>query len=207
MNFFVQFSGDYGLAIILLTVSVRILMLPLTIKQTKSMQAMKKLQPKLKQLQEKYKNDRQKLNEEIMKFYSEHKVNPLSGCLPMLLQLPILFALFRVLHEAGKGPGHSFLFIISDISLSASKAQAGLGAAAMIPYFLLAGLMVVTTYIQSKMMSSGDAQQDRAMLFISAFMAYLGWTLPAGVLLYLLVSNVWTIAQQHFTARGAETAS
>ncbi len=199
-------SGDYGLAIILLTIAVRVLMLPLTIKQTKSMQEMKKIQPKLKKLQEKYKDDKQKQQEEIMKFYSEHKVNPLAGCLPLLLQLPIMFALFRVLLAQGKHGGQSFLFFISDLSLSAGKARLTLSATELAPYFVLVAVLVVTTYVPSKMMSS-DPQQDRMMLFMSAFMAYLGWTLPAGVLLYLVVSNIWTIGQQYITLRGSEATA
>ena len=181
-------------------------MLPLTIKQTKSMQEMKKLQPKLKALQEKYKNDKEKLQQEIMKFYTEHKVNPLAGCLPLLLQLPIMFALFQVLLALGKTGGRSFLFIINDLSLSAGRASAVLAPAALAPYLILVAAMVATTYIPSKMMSA-DPQQDRIMIFMSAFMAYLGWTLPAGVLLYLTVTNIWTIGQQYVTMRGAEAAS
>ncbi|MBV9412925.1 MAG: YidC/Oxa1 family membrane protein insertase [Acidimicrobiia bacterium] len=90
---------SYGIAIILLTVAVRLVLYPLTVKQTKSMQAMQRLQPEIKRLQTKYKNDRQKLNEEMMKFYKENKVNPLSGCLPLLLQLPLFIVLYRLIHD------------------------------------------------------------------------------------------------------------
>ena len=90
---------SYGIAIILLTVVVRLVLYPLTVKQTKSMQAMQRLQPEIKRLQAKYKNDRQKLNEEMMKFYKENKVNPLSGCLPLILQLPLFIVLYRLIHD------------------------------------------------------------------------------------------------------------
>jgi YidC/Oxa1 family membrane protein insertase len=100
LAFFYDLVGSYGLAIILVVVAVRILMLPLTIKSTRSMQAMSKLQPELKALQKKHKGDRQKLQEETMKLYKEHQVNPLGGCLPLLLQMPVLFALFSVLRSA-----------------------------------------------------------------------------------------------------------
>lgn len=206
LRFFYDWTGDYGLAIILLTVTVRVFMLPLTIKQTKSMQEMKKLQPKLKILQDKYKDDKQKLQEEIMKFYSEHKVNPLAGCLPLLLQLPIMFSLFGVLRLKNVKLGHSFLFIIKDLSLPAAKARFALAPLALTPYLVLIVVLVVSTYIPSKMMSA-DPQQDRMMLFMSAFMAYLGWTLPAGVLLYLVVSNLWTMGQQYITLRGTEATT
>lgn len=200
LKFFHQLTGDYGLAIILLTVAIRVLILPLTIQQTRSMQQMKKLQPKLKALQEKYKNDKQKLQEEIIKFYSEHKVNPLGGCLPLLLQLPILIGLFRVLTSQARA-GQTFLFFLPDLSVSLSKLtlvkftlyQAG-------AYYLLIALLLVTTYIPSKMMST-DPQQDKMMLFMSLFMLFIGWGLPAGVILYLVVSNLWTIGQQYIAQR------
>ena len=115
-----------------------------------------------------------------------------------------MFALYRVMLEEGKHGGQSFLFFISDLSLSTGQARLSLAAPALAPYFVLVAVLVISTYIPSKMMSS-DPQQDRMMLFMSAFMAYLGWTLPAGVLLYLVVSNLWTIGQQYITLRGAET--
>jgi YidC/Oxa1 family membrane protein insertase len=90
---------SYGIAIILLTVAVRLVLYPLTVKQTKSMQAMQRLQPEIKRLQAKYKNDRNKLNEEMMAFYKENKVNPLSGCLPLILQLPLFIVLYRLIHD------------------------------------------------------------------------------------------------------------
>jgi YidC/Oxa1 family membrane protein insertase len=97
LSFFYEVIPSYGVAIILLTVLVRLLLLPLTIRQTRSMQAMQSLQPKVKELQRKYKGNRQKLQEETMKLYKEHQVNPLGGCLPLVLQLPVFFALFAVL--------------------------------------------------------------------------------------------------------------
>ena len=97
LNWFYSWTGDYGVAIILLTVAMRILLIPLTIKQTKSMYEMQEIQPKLKALQEKHKKDKEKLQEETLKFYKENKVNPFGGCLPLLIQMPVFIALFRVL--------------------------------------------------------------------------------------------------------------
>jgi len=206
LQFFARLTGDYGLAIILLTVAVRIILLPLTVKQTKSMQEMKRIQPKLKEMQAKHKDNKEKLQEEMMKFYKEHKINPLAGCLPLLLQLPIMFALFRVLLDLGKDKvTHNFLFFMDDISIAAG-ASLKEGAIVAAPYMFLVALMIGTTYLQSKMMSA-DAQQDRMMIFMSIFMAYIGWTLPAGVLLYLVISNIWTIAQQYVSMRGAPLAA
>ncbi|MGH3923352.1 MAG: YidC/Oxa1 family membrane protein insertase [Pseudonocardiaceae bacterium] len=98
LSFFYEVIPSYGVAIILLTILVRIVLIPLTIKQTRSMQEMQRIQPKVKELQRKYKGNRQKMNEELMKLYKEHQVNPLGGCLPLLLQLPVFFALFSVLN-------------------------------------------------------------------------------------------------------------
>ncbi|MDP2233014.1 MAG: YidC/Oxa1 family membrane protein insertase, partial [Actinomycetota bacterium] len=97
-------TGDWGWAIILLTIGLRLAMVPLTVKQTKSMYEMQRIQPKIKQLQAKYKNDKEKLQEETLKFYSENKVNPFGGCLPILLQMPIFLALFQVLGDTSKTP-------------------------------------------------------------------------------------------------------
>src|SRR6266700_1088224 len=102
LSVFYDLIPSYGLAIILLTVAVRLVLLPLTIKQTRSMQEMQRLQPEVKRIQAKYKGDRQKMNEEMMNLYKEHKVNPLGGCLPLLLQLPIFWALYRVFAGCGK---------------------------------------------------------------------------------------------------------
>lgn len=113
LSFFYDLIPSYGFAIILLTIAVRVVLLPLTIKQTRSMQAMQKIQPMVKALQQKYKGNRQKINEELMKLYKEHRVNPLGGCLPLILQLPVFFALFRVLTApaalVGSLPGTRYL--------------------------------------------------------------------------------------------------
>lgn len=204
LKFFFRYTNDYGVAIILLTITVRIFILPLTIKQIKSMQEMKKLHPKLKELQEKYKDNKQKLQEEMMKFYAEHKVNPFSGCLPLLLQLPILFALFQMLIQNKSLKNEPFLFFIRDLTLSAASPRlVELGFVALLPYYLLIILMVLTTYIPQKMMST-DPGQDRIMLFMTLFMAYIAWQLPAGVLLYWVTTNVWTIVQQYFSIKTSE---
>ncbi|HEX2030678.1 MAG TPA: YidC/Oxa1 family membrane protein insertase [Actinomycetota bacterium] len=148
LSFFYDIIPSYVVAIMLLTVAVRVLLIPLTIKQTRSMQAMQKIQPKIKELQRKYKGNRQKLNEELMKLYKEHQVNPLGGCLPLLLQLPVFFALYQVLtaaaQRAGALPGTRYLpegsTLAGDIAgreagflginLACSPAQVGRGAAA-----------------------------------------------------------------------------
>lgn len=204
LGFFHGGVRDYGVAIILLTVTVRIVMLPLTIKQTRSMQEMQRVQPMLKKLQEKYKNDKQKMQEEMMKFYKEHQVNPLGGCLPMLLQFPIMIALFRMLLENPQLKNANFLFFIGNLSKSAGDFGAAQWVAS-VSYYILVILMIVTTYIPQKMMTS-DPQQEKMMIFMSIFMAWIAWKLPAGVILYWVTTNVWTIGQQYIMIKAQPKA-
>ena len=196
LSFFYSVIPSYGVAIILLTITVRILLLPLTIKQTRSMQQMQVIQPRVKELQRKYKGNRQKLNEELMKLYKEHQVNPLGGCLPLLLQLPVFFALYRVLTGGGGTQylpdgslkasimegGERFLGMnlacspgvsgggLVQVAGQAAEIQCGVGTGTRIPYFIMVALMVGTTFYQQKQMqkaSSGpQAQQMRIMTTI-----------------------------------------
>lgn len=205
LNFFNRYVHSYGWSIILLTTVIRIFLLPLTIKQARSMREMQKLQPKVKALQEKYKGDREKLGKEMMKLYQEHRVNPLSGCLPLILQLPVFFALFTLLRTYKPLEGASF-YVLSDLSKAASSF--GLpwvtGKLALAyPYYLLVILIVGTTYISQKQVTS-DPQQARLMTLMPLLMGAITWALPAGVLLYWLVFNLWMIIQQYVYDRVAE---
>src|SRR4030081_3155395 len=237
LSFFYDLIPSYGLAIILLTVAVRLVMLPLTIKQTRSMQEMQKLQPEVKRLQAKYKGgDRQKMNEEMMKLYKEHKVNPLGGCLPLLLQLPIFLALYRVFAGCGVhlpknvkacptvAVGTKYLPAGSALTKAINSGKAGflgmsLGLAPMaalkaagsfpgsivhvLPYFLLILLMVFTTWYQQKQIqavSTGQQAQQMQMMgkIMPLLLGVFSLNLPAGVSIYWVASNIWTIAQQRF---------
>ncbi len=202
LTFLNAYVHSYGIAIILLTVAVRIFILPLTIKQTKSMYEMQKLQPKLKELQEKYKDNKEKLQQEMMKFYSENKVNPFGGCLPLVLQLPIFFALFRMLMNNKQLLNATSLGL--QLGLKPSLAFAH-GIIPFIPYFILIILMAVTTYLPQKMMAT-DAQQQKMGLYMVPLMVFFAWSLPAGVLIYWVTTNIWTIAQQYVTLRIAKTS-
>jgi YidC/Oxa1 family membrane protein insertase len=213
---------NYGFAIIGLTVLVRLALFPLTAKQARSMQKMQLIQPELKKLQAQYKNDRQKLNEEIMKFYKENQVNPMAGCLPLVLQMPIFFALYRVLIQPTKhlptdsklfhafcptvescakgGPGPKGLkFLGMDLGQRASEISGGFTSA--LPYFLLIALVVVTGYLQFKQTQSrqtAQANPQMAMMgkIFPIMFAFISYSLPSGVVLYCLVSNAWQIGQQ-----------
>jgi len=200
--FFNGYINNWGWSIILLTVVIKIVLLPLTIKQTKSMESMKKWQPEIKKLQEKYKNDKEKLGQATMKFYSENKINPFGGCLPLLLQLPVFFALFRLL---GSGVGAnkemfeklattSFLGISSLTAVPWKSMKSGND---LIPFGILIILMVISQYFMQKMMST-DPQQEKMLLPMTAFMVVIGLTLPAGVLLYWVTFNALTVVQQYF---------
>jgi len=155
------------------------------------MQEMHKLHPKLKKLQEKYKNDKERLQKEMMKFYAEHKVNPLAGCLPLLLQIPVFIALFRMLIANEELKKASFLWL-----KSLDKPD---------PYLILVTLMVVTTYLSQKMVSV-DTQQERMMLPMTLLMAFIALKLPSGVLIYWVTTNILTMVQQYVTFRVAESA-
>lgn len=182
LAFFYDLIPNYGVAIILLTVAVKIVTLPLTIKSTKSMQAMQKMQPEIKRIQAKYKGDRQKVQEETMKLYSEHGVNPAGGCLPLLLQMPVFFALFQVFQRCGVAlrgepcppnqigvatlPAGSALrvaivgghagFLGMQLGLSPLAAYRVDGVLAAVPYFLLILFMAATSWYQQKQMSASQ---------------------------------------------------
>lgn len=189
LSFFYDVIPSYVVAIMILTVAVRLLLLPLTIKQTRSMQAMQKIQPKVKELQRKYKGNRQKMNEELMKLYKEHQVNPLGGCLPLLLQLPVFFALYRVLtaaaDRAGALPGTRYLpegsALAADIggqkagflgiNLACSPAQVGRGPATFGAAEVNCGdtfLIALPVYLLVALMVFTTYYQQRQMQRISS---------------------------------------
>lgn len=192
LNTFYAFTHSYGLSIILLTVAVRIFLLPLTIKQTKAQLDLQKIQPKIKEIQKKYEKNKQKLQEELMKVYSENKVNPFGGCLPLLIQLPIFWALFKMLITNENLSREGFIIIPS---LGQTPSAAGISFAAW-PYLILLILLVITTYIPGKMIST-DKQQELTMTILSLLMVLIAWALPAGVLIYWITTNLLTILQQY----------
>jgi len=213
---------SYGLAIVFLTVAVRLMLFPLTAKQVKSQQAMQRVQPEMKRLQAKYKGDRVKLNEEMMKLYKEHKVNPLAGCLPLLLQMPLFIVLYRLILSlsAKAGPKHiprdSALYVSlkhsggkmlsfgMDLSQKASKVQ-GFGKA--IPFYVLIALVVASGYYQQRQVmartpkDSVNPQMQMMGKVFPAFFGVISLSIPAGVVVYFLVSNLWQVGQQALAFR------
>lgn len=189
LRFLHDYTHNYGVSIILLTVGIKLLFVPLQYKSYKSMKDMQVVQPKVAALQAKHKDDRERLNRELIKLYRDHKVNPVGGCLPMLLQMPVFVALFNILYMTIDLRQAPFLLWITDLS-------------AQDPYYVLPVIMGVSMVVQQKIMpTTMDPMQARIMLLLPAFMTLLFLTFPAGLVLYWLTNNVLTIAQQVVTDR------
>lgn len=204
LRIFYKFTGSWGLSIICLTIFIKLILYPLTLKQNKSMQEMQKIQPLMNKIREKYKNDTQRMNTEIMNLYREHNVNPLGGCFPVLIQLPILFALFSTLRISIELKAESFLlflpqfnFWIPDLAESDRT-------------WILPVLIAYAMHLQNQKMT--DPQQKKMMAFMPIMMLFLSSSLPAGVLIYWFLSTILGIFQQWFDSnvmgitKGNETA-
>lgn len=181
-------THNYGIAIIIITLVIKLIFYPLTVKSFKSMQAMQRLQPQMKRLQDMYKNDRQKLNEEMMKLYREQKVNPLGGCLPMVVQIPVFIALYQVLYTSIELRHAGFIWWIKDLSAPDHPMAIVMGASMVIQQW-----MTPTT---------GDPRQAKMMLFMPIIFTFMFLNFPVGLVIYWLVNNLLTIAQQYVMLRG-----
>ncbi|MDD8020228.1 MAG: membrane protein insertase YidC [Acidobacteriota bacterium] len=189
-KFIYKFFPNWGVAIIIMTFIIKILLFPLTYSSTKSMAKMQEIQPKIKALQAKYKKakqdmeQRRQMNEEMMKLYKEHGINPAGGCLPLLIQLPIFWGFFRMLVVAVELRHSPFVFWIKDLSVKD-------------PYYITPVLMGVTQYISQKMTpSTADPAQQKIMLLMPLIFTIFFMNFQAGLVLYWLTSNVLQIAQQ-----------
>jgi YidC/Oxa1 family membrane protein insertase len=204
LQFFANICGDWGLAIIILTVIIRLLLTPLTVKSTKSSAQMQVLQPKMLEIQTKYADDPVRQQEELRKFYSEHKFNPMGGCLPLLIQMPVFFALFTVLKNV---PGEAqFYGILPSLSLSVSGMvdQVGiLGAWVYVLFDILFGVLTfLPMWLQQRDNPSEQASQSLLMGGVMAIMMiWFGWSVPSGVLLYYNASALWGVVQQTFVTK------
>ncbi len=186
LNFFERYLGNYGLAIVVLTVIIKVLFYPLTKKSLHSMREMQKMQPQMAALKEKYKNDKQKMNKELMELYKRYKINPLGGCLPMVLQIPVFIALYEALYVAIELRHAPFYFWIQDLS-------------AKDPYYITPLLMGATMFVQQKMTpTSIDPTQQKIMLLMPVIFTFMFLNFPSGLVLYWLVNNVLQIGQQYF---------
>jgi YidC/Oxa1 family membrane protein insertase len=226
LDFYFKLVPSYVFAIAMLTLTVMIVLAPLTVKSTRSMLAMQRLQPEIKKLQAQHKGDRQALNEAMMAFYKEHQINPLGGCLPMLLQMPVFIIMYQVIRGLVNTAGPKYLDPATselaraitkdshpakggkmvewgmDLAKSASNIGGGIGDAW--PYYLLVGLVVITGFVQARQMSSrqsaqaaqANAQAQMIQKIIPIMFGVISLSIPAGVVVYFIVSNLFRITQQ-----------
>jgi YidC/Oxa1 family membrane protein insertase len=187
------FTGSWGIAIILLTFLVKAVLFPLTYKSTQSMNAMRELQPEVEKLKALHKNDREKLNVATMQLYQKHKVNPLGGCLPMLLQMPIWFALYAALQTSVELYREPFLWL-KDLTIHD-------------PFFILPALLGASSFAMQKLspQPADNAQAKMMLYFFPAFFTFIMLFVPSGLTVYIVINNVLTIAQQR--AIGSKTAA
>ena len=189
-------AGSYGMAIILLTIIVKMLLYPLTVKQVKSMKAMQELQPKMKKLQEKYKDNPQVMQQKLGALYKDAGVNPLAGCLPLLIQMPILmgmyYALFNFQYPSPEAAAFLWLPSMSDPD----------------PLYILPILSALTTFLQQKMTTtdSNNPQMKMMMFIMPLFIGWISINFPSGLVLYWVTMNVVQIIQQWWMYRGDNTA-
>ncbi len=193
LKLFYKIFNNYGVAIVILTTIVRIPFIPLVSKGQQSMKKLQDIQPRMAEIKEKYKNDPQRMQREVMELYKKHKVNPMGGCLPMLLQIPVFFALYKVLLISIELRGAPFIFWIHDLSLKD-------------PSYVLPVVMGITMVIQQRMTpSSMEPAQQKMMMIMPVVFTFMFLSFPSGLVLYWLVNNLLSIGQQFYTNRKAAT--
>jgi YidC/Oxa1 family membrane protein insertase len=223
------FTHSYGLSIILLTLGVRILVTPLTIKGTRSMMSMQRFQPEIKRLQQEHKGDRQKLNEEMMKFYKENNINPMGSCLPLLIQIPVFIVLYRVVRGITRfGSDGTFnpqyldhntalyksldganrmMFLGLDLAKSAAGTLREDSFLRALPYLAIIAIVTGTSYIQQKQVAGRNPgidvnpMQKNLMRIMPLSFAVFAFSFPAALGLYFMTSNTYQVAQQWYISR------
>ena len=207
MNFIYRFIPNYGVAIIILTIISKLVVWPLGNKSYKSMNQMKKLQPLMNEIKEKYKDDKQKMNQEMMALYKTYKVNPMGGCLPMLLQIPVFFALYQMLYQAIELRHAPFILWINDLSAPDRLFRFSFSIPFMEPPYGLPVLTIImgaTMILQQKMSPPpGDPAQAKMMMLMPIFFTVIFINFSSGLVLYWLVSNIISIAQQMYVQKKA----
>lgn len=206
--FFANFLGDWGLAIIVITIIFRLIVAPIMQKQIKSSYQMQKVQPLMQEIQLKFAGDQVRMNEEMQKLYAETKFNPLAGCLPMLLQMPIFLAMFQTLREMGtreSDTAYTFYNMVGDLTMTPADSFAQ-GFGAFVPYLVLMLVFSLATFLPMILQNikSDSAQRNQMLLMggiMSLFMLWISWGSPAGVLLFWGASSIIGILQQQLTMR------
>ena len=195
MAYFYSLTGNYGLSLILLTLLIKLVTWPLTQKQLESTKKMQALEPERKKLQEKYKNNKEKMNQALMELWKENKVNPAAGCVPLLIQFPVLIAMFQMLRApdrvAAAIPDFSPMFLGIDITLYVNQ----------LPMAVAVGAVIITggtTFLQQYLTMSGTDKNMKMMLYIMPLMlAYFSYTFPAGLVLYWALNSILSVAHHY----------
>jgi YidC/Oxa1 family membrane protein insertase len=205
LNFFYGYFHNYGIAIILVTILFKLVFWPISHKGMKSMKTMQKIQPKMAKLREKFKDDKERLNQEMMTLYKTYKINPLGGCLPMVLQIPVFFALYKVLLQTIELRHSPFIFWINDLS-APDRLFVGLD----IPYLggipVLTLLMGASMFLQQKMTpTAADPTQAKIMMFLPVIFTFMFLNFASGLVLYWFINNLLSIGQQYVINRSVET--
>jgi YidC/Oxa1 family membrane protein insertase len=199
LNFFYTITGNYGLAVIFLTVAINFALYPLTLSSIVQMASMQRIQPKIAELQKKHKDEPGKMQKEMMELYKREKVNPFGGCLPMLLKIPFFIALFLALQSK------EFIAIISQPNINASFLWIG-SLAKPDPTYILIILIAITTYLSQKTMPASNNQQMAGMTYVMPFfIAFISISFPSGVQIYWVISNLVAVAQQWYIVKSMQS--
>jgi YidC/Oxa1 family membrane protein insertase len=206
LRYFNRFVHNYGVSIIILTVLIKIIFWPLTHKSFKSMKEMQKLQPLMVKIREKYKDDKEQMQRELMGLYKTYKVNPMGGCLPMLIQIPVLYAMYRILANSIELRQAPFILWITDLSAPDRLFNFPFSIPFMSPPYgipVLTLLMGASMFIQQKMTpTAGDPAQAKVMMFLPVIFIVMFLNLPSGLVLYWLINNILSIGQQYRMNKG-----
>lgn len=195
LKFIHRFIGNYGWAIVVLTIIVRIPFIPIINKGQRSMKKLQEAQPRMAEIREKYKKDPKRMQKEMMEVYKKYNINPMGGCLPILLQIPVFFALYKVLATAIELRNAPYLLWITDLSQKD-------------PYYILPIVMGITMVIQQKMTpSAGDPRQQKLMMFMPVIFTFMFLNFASGLVLYWLVNNILSIIQQMYINKKAVAPS
>ena len=195
LSYFYRLTGNYGVAIIILSVLIQLLLSPLSIKSYKSMALMKKIQPEMQEIQRRYKEDPKRMNQEVMDLYKRHGTNPLGGCLPMLLQIPVFFALFTALSNSWNLHGAPFVFWIKDLSAPEHLWDIQVSSYT-VSLRLLPLIMGVIMFLQQKVNpQTGDPAQAKVMQWMPVLFTFMFWGFPSGLVMYWLINSIWGFAQ------------
>jgi YidC/Oxa1 family membrane protein insertase len=202
MNAIYRVIPNYGIAIIVITIIVKLLFWPLSTKSYKSMSQMKRLQPKMAEIREKYKHDKRMLNQEMMNLYKLYKVNPMGGCLPMVLQIPVFFAFYKMLLQSIELRHAPFFLWINDLSAPDRLFHFSMKIPLMTPPYgipVMTLIMGASMFLQQKMSPPpGDPAQAKMMMFMPIFFTFMFINFPSGLVLYWLVNNILSMAQQYY---------